>query len=58
MDINLIPVGLPFERIALDIIGPLPVTALGHKCILIFQDYATKWCEGTVNFNNNFKRHG
>ena len=41
-------IGLPFGRIALDIVGPFPVTALGNKYILVFQDYATKWCEGSA----------
>ena len=39
-------VGLPFDRVAFDLVGPFPCTAFGNKYILIFQDYKTKWCEG------------
>ena len=33
------------ERIALDIMGPLPVTHRGNKYILCIGDYFTKWME-------------
>lgn len=33
----------PMERIALDIMGPLPVTKKGNKFVLVIQDYFTKW---------------
>lgn len=36
---------VPFERIGLDIVGPLPKTALGHKYILVILDYATRFPE-------------
>lgn len=32
-------VGAPLERIALDIMGPLPQTQKGHKYILAITDY-------------------
>lgn len=32
-------VGAPFERIALDILGPLPLTKQGHKYLLVIGDY-------------------
>ncbi|KAG9282328.1 hypothetical protein AMEX_G970, partial [Astyanax mexicanus] len=35
----------PFQRIALDIVGPLPVTATGNKYILVIADYFSKWAE-------------
>lgn len=35
----------PFERTAMDIMGPLPVTALGNKYILVFCDHLTKYSE-------------
>jgi len=35
--------GYPFERIAIDIIGPLQVTESGSKYILVVGDYFTKW---------------
>ena len=38
-------VGEPFERIAMDIVGPLPRSKSGHKYILVLCDYATKYPE-------------
>jgi hypothetical protein len=38
-------VGLPMERVALDILGPLPRTAKGNKYILVVADYFSKWTE-------------
>ena len=40
-----IPVGGPFERVATDIIGPLPTTESGNRYIVCFIDYLTKWTE-------------
>ena len=37
--------GAPMERIALDILGPLPETEYGNKYILCIGDYFTKWVE-------------
>ena len=39
------PAYLPFERVATDILGPLHQTTEGHKYIVVFIDYATKWVE-------------
>ncbi|GBO33773.1 hypothetical protein AVEN_90734-1 [Araneus ventricosus] len=36
-------VGAPFERMALDILGPLPVTTKGNRYALVLMDYFTKW---------------
>ena len=33
------------ERIAIDVLGPLPVSTTGNKYLLIVQDYFTKWVE-------------
>ena len=33
------------ERIAIDILGPLPVTDKGNKYVLVAIDYFTKWPE-------------
>ncbi|GFW16491.1 retrovirus-related Pol polyprotein from transposon 412 [Trichonephila clavipes] len=38
-------VGAPFERIAFDILGPLPRTVSGNKYLLVVIDYFTKWPE-------------
>ena len=35
----------PFQRIAMDIVGPLPKSQAGHKYILIICDYATQYPE-------------
>ena len=38
-------VGAPMERIATDILGPLPLSKKGNRYILIVSDYFTKWVE-------------
>lgn len=38
-------VGAPFERIALDILGPLPRTKQGNKYLLVIGDYFSKWLD-------------
>ena len=38
-------VGYPMERIALDLLGPLPTTRHGNKHILVVCDYFTRWTE-------------
>jgi len=37
--------GAPFERIAMDILGPLPVSNRGNKYLLVVMDYFSKWPE-------------
>ena len=37
--------GYPMERIAVDILGELPITKNGNKYILVVADYYTKWTE-------------
>ena len=32
-------VGAPMERFALDVLGPLPVSNAGNKCLLIVADH-------------------
>jgi len=43
-----IPVGGPFDRVAMDILGPLPITESGNKYIIIFSDYLTKYVMGAA----------
>ncbi|XP_014677591.1 PREDICTED: uncharacterized protein LOC106817443 [Priapulus caudatus] len=38
-------VGAPWERVAIDYLGPLPTTERGNKYILVASDYFTKWTE-------------
>lgn len=35
----------PFERTALDVVGPLPITTEGNKYVLVFVDHFTKFAE-------------
>ena len=37
--------GAPLDRLATDILGPLPVTPRGTKYILVATDHFTKWVE-------------
>ncbi len=40
-----IAVGEPFEMVAVDVVGPLPVSQNGNKYILVFSDYLTRYPE-------------
>ncbi len=40
-----IPVEGPFDRVAVDILGPFPTSEKGNKYVIIFTDYFTKWPE-------------
>ena len=40
-----IPVGKPFDRVGIDIIGPLTVTTSGNRYIVVATEYLTKWPE-------------
>ena len=37
--------GFPIERIAIDILGELPITERGNRYILVIGDYFSKWTE-------------
>ena len=37
--------GVPFERVALDIMGPLPETKQRNSYILVITDYFSRWIE-------------
>ncbi|GFY03056.1 retrovirus-related Pol polyprotein from transposon 412 [Trichonephila clavipes] len=43
--LQLYNVGAPFERIAFDILGPLPRSSDGNNNIMVVMDYFTKWPE-------------
>src|SRR4029077_8546576 len=36
-------VGAPMERVAVDILGPLPTTDSGKRYVLVAMDYFSKW---------------
>ena len=38
----------PFQRVAMDILGPLPQSVRGSKYILVIGDYFTKWIEAVA----------
>uniref|UniRef100_A0A672MV43 Gypsy retrotransposon integrase-like protein 1 n=1 Tax=Sinocyclocheilus grahami TaxID=75366 RepID=A0A672MV43_SINGR len=38
-------IDVPFERIGMDLVGPLPKSARGHEHILVILDYATRYPE-------------
>jgi Integrase zinc binding domain/Integrase core domain len=38
-------VGSPFERVAVDVMGPLPLTQQGNRYVLVVADYFSKWTE-------------
>ena len=40
-----IPVEGPFDRIAIDCLGPLPISDSGNKHIVVICEYLTKWTE-------------
>ena len=38
-------VGAPMDRVAVDVLGPLPRTSRGNRYVLVAIDYFTKWME-------------
>lgn len=38
-------IDMPFSRVAMDVIGPLPCSSTSHQYILMFIDYATRYPE-------------
>ena len=43
---NLPIIGEPFQRCAIDLVGPImPASSEGHKYLLVLTDFATKWPE-------------
>ena len=49
-------VGAPMERIAVDVLGPLPESEQGNKYLLIMADYFTKWTEAFPMQNQEANR--
>ena len=45
----------PFKKIAIDIVGELPRTTTGYKCILTIVDYATRYPEAIPLRTTNAK---
>ena len=43
--LQLYTIGAPMERIAIDIMGPLPVSGNGNRYVLVTMDYFSKWPE-------------
>ncbi|KAF4075159.1 hypothetical protein AMELA_G00231410 [Ameiurus melas] len=41
-------IGVPFKRIGMDLVGPLPKLARGHEYILVLIDYATRYPEAVL----------
>ncbi|XP_065939370.1 uncharacterized protein [Magallana gigas] len=41
----IVPIDYPFQRVAIDMVGPLPKTKRGNQYILVMCDYATKYPE-------------
>ena len=37
--------GYPMQRVAMDVVGPLPKSRQGNRFILVVNDYFTKWPE-------------
>ena len=38
-----IPVEGPFHRVCVDVLGPLPTSDNGNRCVVVFTDSLTKW---------------
>jgi hypothetical protein len=36
-------VGRPWQKVAIDLVGPMPVTARGNRWILVLSDHFTRW---------------
>jgi len=44
-ELHPIPVGQPFDRVGIDIVGPLSITGQGNRYIVVATEYLTKWPE-------------
>ena len=41
-------VGMRLERVAIDILGPLPMSHDGYEYIMVVEDYYTKYAEALL----------
>lgn len=48
-------IGIPFERVGIDLVSPLPKSAKGHEHILVIVNYATRYPEAVLLQNANSK---
>ena len=48
-----IPVTGPFEKLGIDLVGPLPVITNGNRYIVVAIDYLTKWAEARAIPNSS-----
>ena len=48
-------VGVPMERVAIDVMGPLPASARGNRYVIVMADYFTKWAEAIATPNQEAK---
>ena len=53
--LKLYNVGAPMERIAVDVMGPLPLTRHDNKYLIVAMDYFTKWPEAYAVPNQEAK---
>ena len=40
-----LPVENAFDRVAVDVLGPIKASKRGNRYIVVFSDYLTRWCE-------------
>ena len=55
-ELHPIPVEGPWERIGIDIVGPLPVTEQENRYIVTCIDYMTKWIEAKPLFDKSARQ--
>jgi hypothetical protein len=48
-----IRVGQPYDRVGIDLVGPLPVTQRNNRYIIVMTEYLTKWPEAKPIPNKN-----
>ena len=41
-------VGVPMERVAIDVMGLLPTSTRGNRYVIVMADYFTKWAEAVA----------